>query len=192
MVAGLREAKRGLGMHSLKRGLPGVIVLCLLLAPGFPGAQDNTALEYKADFIVQLPDYVTWPAGKDTNAGGEFVINVVGESPLTPYLRRQATKSSHKIVVKTVALTDDLTNCQIVFLPSQETSDLAKLLKQVSGKPILTVSECYYFARYGVMINFVTEDEGGKSKVKFEVNRTTLGEAELKMSSKLLKLATII
>lgn len=179
-------------MLRVKSGFIGLLSLVFVLAPAFPGAQDTEALDYKADFIVQLPDYVTWPAGKDTNASGELVINVVGESPLTPYLERQAAKSSHKIVVKTVALTDDITNCQILFMPTQETGDLAKILKAVGGKPILTVSECHYFARYGVMINFVTEDEGGKAKVKFEVNRTTLGEAELKMSSKLLKLATII
>jgi hypothetical protein len=179
-------------MQRLKYGLTGIMALILLLAPGSTGAQDTETLDYKADFIVQLPDYVTWPAGKDTNADGELVINVVGESPLTPYLQKYAAKSTHKVVVRTVTLADDITNCQILYMATQETSDLAKILKQVTGKSILTVSECHYFARYGVMVNFVTEDDGGKAKVKFEVNRTTLGEAELKMSSKLLKLATII
>jgi len=53
---------------------------------------------------------------------------------------------------------------------------------------VLTVSDCEYFARYGVMLNFYKDGD----KVKFEHNRRTAKEAGLKVSSKLLKMATII
>ena len=69
-------------------------------------------------------------------------------------------------------------------------AELAQILKKVNEKPVLTISDSEYFARYGVMVNFYQEE--GKSNIKFEVNKMTLGFADLKMSSRLLKLATVI
>ena len=42
------------------------------------------------------------------------------------------------------------------------------------------------------MINFYTETDGGKNKVKFEINNLMVKDHGLKISSKLLKLAKII
>lgn len=168
-----------------------LITACLLL-PLAAEAQSDQALEYKADFIVKLPKYVTWPDGAGTNAAGEVVVNVVGDSPLTDKIAAAGATADPKVVVKTVSIDSDITaGAQIVFTPTQETSELAKFMKQVNGKSILTVSDAYYFAKYGVMVNFVMKEENGKEKVKFEVNRHTLDDAGLKMSSQLLKLAII-
>lgn len=155
-------------------------------------AQSDEALDYKADFIVKLPKYVTWPDGAGTNANGEVVVHLVGESPLADKIAAAGASADPKVVVKTFAPEDDfVTGAQIVFTTTEETSELAKFMKKVQGKPILTVSDAYYFAKYGIMVNFVTKEDDGKQKVKFEVNRHTLDDAGLKMSSQLLKLAII-
>jgi hypothetical protein len=167
----------------------------LVLASGIP-AKDMPAAEidFKADFIVKVTDYVTWPEGTATNAAGEVAIAVLGDSPLTPKLKELTsarTSQGTKMSVTSVTLDDNLAAYQILFIVTEDKVELAKILKKVQNAPVLTVSDAYYFARYGVMINFY-KDDGGNGKVKFEVNQMTMGMAGLKMSSKLLKLATII
>lgn len=169
-----------------------LLVTAIAVLPLAAFAQSEEALDYKADFIVKLPKYVTWPDGAGTNAAGEVVVHVVGDSPLADKIAAAGASADPKVVVKEVSLDGDIaTGAQIVFTPTQETSELAKFMKQVNGKPVLTVSDCHYFAKYGVMVNFVIKEEKGKEKVKFEVNRHTLDDAGLKMSSQLLKLAII-
>ena len=170
----------------------GIILLTLLLSTSLM-AQEMSAdeIDYKANFIVKLLQYVEWPAGADKDASGAISIGVQGDSPLTPVLETLAAdgaKDGTPINVKTVAIGADIADCQILFISSKETSDLAKILKAVAGKPVLTVSDCEYFARYGVMLNFYKDGD----KVKFEHNRRTTKEAGLKVSSRLLKMATII
>ena len=167
----------------------------LVLAVDIP-AKDMPAAEidFKADFIIKVTDYVTWPEGAATNAAGEVAIAVLGASPLTPKLKELASARASqgtKMSVTSVTPDDNLVAYQIMFIVTEDKAELAKVLKKVQNAPVLIVSDAHYFARYGVMVNFYKE-EGGDGKVKFEVNQMTTGMVGLKMSSKLLKLATII
>jgi hypothetical protein len=167
--------------------------LILLWVTAFSRDESQNDIDYKADFIVKIVDYVTWPEGAETGADDTVVIAVVGESSLTSKLTELAaakTNSGTKMSVKTVTLEDDLTDCQILFIPTEDKAELAPILKKVNKVPVLTISDSYYFARYGVMVNFYKEE--GNDKVKFEVNTMTMKFVKLKMSSKLLKLATVI
>ena len=174
-----------------------ILLLCLVLlvAGNLSGKELTQAeIDYKADFIIKVMDYVTWPEGKDTDSEGTVIIGVIGESQLTPKLEELAAKKTDEGIKTTIeikSLEDDLNDCQIVFLPTKNKTNLAKILKKAQNSPVLTISDCDYFGRYGVMINFYKESNK-KAKIKFEVNTMTLKFVGLKMSSKLLKLATII
>ena len=170
-----------------------LLTLLCFTASGKDLTEDE--IDYKADFIIKVADYVTWPDGAASNADGEIVVAVVGESQLTPKLQTLAaekTADGSKMKVVTLTAEDDLSACQILFVTTEDKTELAKILKKLNEAPVLTVSDAYYFARYGVMVNFFKEEADGKEKVKFEVNTMTMGFAGLKMSSKLLKLATVI
>ncbi len=143
-------------------------------------------VDYKAKFIIKLLDYVTWPSGAETDGSGNVVINIVGTSTMTAKLNELG--AGKNITVKEVTLDDNIADCQILFMATAETADLAKILKKVNGTTALTVSDAEYFGNYGVMINFFAD--GGKTK--FEVNKTVVDMAGIKISSKLLKLAKII
>jgi hypothetical protein len=150
---------------------------------------------YKADFAIKLFSYVDWPAGKGVAGDGSATIGVVGSSSCLKQIQAaaaQRTADGKKTAVKELAIDGDFSGCQIVFFQTQEKADLAKILKKTAGQPVLTVGDCPGFAKFGVMVNFFTEADGGKNKVKFEVNTVTLGDAQLKMSSSLLKLARVI
>jgi hypothetical protein len=170
------------------------IVLALVCALSFSIFAQNGAdadSNYKADFILKLINYTEWPAGAGSGPDGSVVIGVVGQSPITAVLKDLAAKKAaegKKVTVRALSPDDSLSGCQIAFLPSQDKTELAKFLKKVDGNPILTVSDCESFARHGVMVNFVKEN----NKVKFEVNTMVVSGNGLKISSQLLKLAIII
>ena len=50
-------------------------------------AQAGVASKDKADFVVNLIDKVEWPTGTDANAGGEFVITILGK-PVRQYCNK--------------------------------------------------------------------------------------------------------
>ena len=181
------------GTNSAMKSTILTIILSLLWLTSLGKDLTPKEIDHEADFIVKAVDYVTWPDGAGTNADGAIVIAVLGDSPLTAKLTELAAKKSGegtKMVVTAMTLEDDLTACQVLFLPTEDKAELAKILKKLNEAPVLTISDAEYFARYGVMINFYKKD--GKSSIKFEVNTMTLGFAKLKMSSRLLKLATVI
>ncbi len=164
---------------------------CLLIgSSAYAGAEEDS---YKSEFIIKLFSYVEWPAGVASDSAA--IIGVVGKSTVLDQLKAQAaqrTSDGKKTVVKELALDDDFSGCRILFFQTQDKAELAKILKKAGSKPILTVGDSPGFAGFGVMVNFYTEVEDGKSKVKFEVNTVAVGDAKLKMSSSLLKLARVI
>ncbi|MBU0985016.1 MAG: YfiR family protein [candidate division Zixibacteria bacterium] len=168
-----------------------VCLVAIIVSTSCVNGQTDEASQFKADFIVKLVDYVTWPSGVPSSADG-VVVGVVGETPLLPEIERMAadkTSSGTKVTVKSMSYEDNLGDANIVFMATTELPDLAKVLKGVAGKPVLTVADAEGFAGYGVMINFFLDD---KAKVKFEANTLAAKDAGLKISSKLLKLAKLI
>jgi hypothetical protein len=65
--------------------------------------------------------------------------------------------------------------------------EVAALLQNVQQTPVLTIGEGGEFLRAGGLVRFY-EAEG---KVRFEINAEGAKDAKLRVSSKLLKLATI-
>lgn len=168
-----------------------LVMLCVALFLFSAAATATEDIDYKAGFIIKLIDYVEWPSGAGTDGSGNIVINVIGASPMAGKLTELA--AGKKITVKELPLDDaGIADCQILFMGTSETADLAKILKKTNGTTALTISDAEYFANYGVMINFYVEEAGGKTKTKFEVNKMVVDMAGIKISSKLLKLAKII
>jgi hypothetical protein len=78
---------------------------------------------------------------------------------------------------------------QILYVPASREHDLSTLHDGLRGNPVLTVADSPGFAERGVMINFfITRDD----KVRFEVNLHEAESSGLRLSSQLLKLATIV
>lgn len=154
-------------------------------------AEDDST--YKAGFIVKLFDYVQWPAGSGIDSNGSAVIGVLGDCPLVAPLKAAAAEKSaggKLLTVKIVTMTDPLSDCDILLIPTTDKTELAKIMKKLATAPVVTVSDCTGFAGFGVMVNFYKDDASGK--VKFEINTLAAGDAKLKFSSQLLKLAKVI
>lgn len=167
-----------------------IISLISLFAAGIISAGDNRTGS-EAEFILDLFNKIEWPTS--TTDSAPFIISIVGDSPLGEQLSIMAADkkvNGHPIEVRSVGIGDDLSQSRIVFISSTELSDLAKVLKRVDGKKILTVSHNENFARYGVMVNFFEEE--GESKLGYELNRLSLKVAGLKADPDLIKNARLI
>ena len=79
-------------------------------------------------------------------------------------------------------------SCHILFISSSEKKNIEEILTRLGNHDILTVGETEGFARKGVIINFFLE----KKNVRFEINVDAATRSNLKLSSRLLRLAHII
>jgi hypothetical protein len=160
-------------------GLTMVVSLNLL-------AQDRD-YTYKAIFVYNFIKYIEWPA-----AGQQFKIGVLNGTPevMTAFEKMIEKKSGEgqKIVLENYRSASAVSNCNILFIPDNQSTTLAEVSAKMAGKPTLIVTEADGLIKKGSGINFIVID----GKLRFELNRSTLKSADLKVSSNLLGLAILV
>jgi hypothetical protein len=166
------------------------------LAPG-PGAraavaQTLQAEEYavKAAFLFNFARFTEWPAAAFASDDAPLVLCIVGTDPFGPALDAIEKKpvKGHPLRVDRKATEDGLSRCHVAFISRSRAGDLAEVLKPIETARVLTVSDIPDFARKGGMIGLLMEER----KVRFEINVSAADRAGLKLSSQLLKLASIV
>ena len=151
-------------------------------------AQHETDYKVHANIIYRFTKYIDWPANKKS---GDFIIGVVGDSPLYDDLKSLSankTVGSQKIVVVKMSPSASSYNCHILFISDEESSSLKRIAGLTAGAAVLIVSESDGLARKGSCINFITVDE----RLKLEINKGNVEQRNLGIASELLELGTII
>lgn len=153
-------------------------------------AQDSSPSEYqiKAAFLFHFAQFVEWPPQAFANSQSPIVIGVLGKNVFGDVLVRtihNKTVNHHPFQCEEIRSVREATNCQILFISASEKNRLPKILKDLRGMNILTVSETDQFIQDGGIINFVIEDD----EIHFQINDDAAKKAGLKISSKLLSLA---
>jgi hypothetical protein len=160
------------------------------------------ASEYdiKAAFLYNFIKFVEWPSDAFYEKDAPITIGVLsekGENPfidtfaLTNYLDGAVhgkTLNDRKIKVRESEHIIALKDCQLIFISRSEKSHLREIFNAINGRPILTVGDTDNFCQQGGMINFIQHS----GKVRFEINLIAAEKARLKISSKLLNVATLI
>lgn len=142
--------------------------------------------EIKAAFIYNFAQFIEWPATGRTT----FNIGVIGKDDYGDALQALDKHSidNKPITISKVANVADAANLDVLVVGASEDSHLPELLNAVKGKPVLTIGETSNFAERGGCIGFVLY----RSRLRFEINAAALRANNLKASSKLLSLATVI
>ena len=169
-----------------------LFVLLLLGAVTFGENDVPKDIEKKARFIVDLLNEIDWPADVLDASKGVITVSVVAESLLASKLHEISVSekdAKRTVRVKTAAADDDFTSSQIIFIATRELPELARILKRVEGRPILTLADVEGYARYGVMIEIEGGADSDSSKFELIINKMVLNKAGLKISDKLLKKA---
>ncbi|MES2621301.1 MAG: YfiR family protein [Bacteroidota bacterium] len=174
-----------------KTGIQLLFTLLLLGSFTFPITAENEEYSIKAAFIYKFTNYIDWASEEVQSSGSDFVIGVVGSSPIYDELNELAktkTIKGKKIVVKKYNTPEDIGACQILFISRKVTNPLYEILIYAKDKGTLTISEQPGYASLGTQVNFVLVD----NKLKFEANPRAMFAAGITASSQLLKLAIIV
>lgn len=161
----------------------GLFVICISARPSVAAESEY---KVKAAMLYNFAKFVEWPANSFAS-DNRIVYCVAGKSPLNgPMLQMQGKLvKGQTVFVRQIARPNDITGCQILFIPLSESSRLFAYLQQSDHHKILTVSDLEQFTESGGMIGF-TEDD---NKIRFEINRGAADKQGIKISSHLLSLA---
>jgi hypothetical protein len=170
------------------------IVQCALLVTALGAgatAADSPEYELKAAFVARLAEFVEWPARGGGESLGDFTICLFGahpiEAPLSelPALTRIKDRS-----VRVLRLVDPAAAvaCDMLFIAPDEAPRLPEIRAILANKPVLTISDAPGLAQRGVMVNLITDSK----RLRFEIQLREAQNAGLKISSRLLKLATVV
>lgn len=149
-------------------------------------AQDEVNYSVHANIIYHFTKYINWPSYNNT---GDFVIGVVGETPLTNELRKVVAgkkAAGQNIIVKKFSSSSSVFDCQVLFISDAASSSLKKIVNATAGDPVLLVSENKGFASKGSCINFTIVND----KLKLEINKNNIQQRGLEIASELLQLGT--
>jgi hypothetical protein len=165
------------------------LLALLMLGSSALRAQQDQDYAVHANIIYHFTKYINWP---DEKKSGDFVIAVIGDSPLFEKLKALigANKSinGQRIVVRKYASSTQSFNCHILFIGEDESSILKKIAAGTSASSILLVTESDGLARKGSCINFVIVDD----RLKLEINKKNIEQRDLGIATELLNLGTVV
>jgi hypothetical protein len=154
-------------------------------------APPPTEYEVKAAFLYNFARFVEWPAEAFRDAHAPFVIAVLGRDPFGRALDQTVAGKSvlgRRIEVRRADRLDGVRGAHIVFVSASERGHLSTILRAMNAPGVLVVGETDGFAQRGGAINFVLHG----NKVRFEINPARAEQSRLRISSQLLKLATLV
>jgi hypothetical protein len=157
----------------------------------FASAQTATAPALKAAFLYSFAKFTEWPA--DALAPGVPLVLCVMNDRAVGEMLVDVTKGhsidGHAVVVSTMKPDSaTLASCHVLFTSGLDETRTGPLLESVGGKPVLTVSDLRNFARFGGVAELIVEN----GTMRFDINLDAAQRAGVRLSSKLLSLATIV
>lgn len=164
-----------------------MMVICL--SPGFK-ARTQVTEDYSvhANIIYHFTKYINWPSRMRE---GDFVVGVVGDSPLYHELKRtmaNKTAGHQPIIVKQFPRFQTEFTCHILFVPEDVSGSLKKIADNTAGSPVLLVSEEEGMASKGACINFTVIAE----RLKLEINKKNIERRQLSIANELLRLGKVV
>jgi hypothetical protein len=150
--------------------------------------QPGTRQSLTAAFLYRLAHFVEWPAG---DSSAPFVIGILHDDEVATALEDIVAGKAidgRPFAIRRLTSPADLTRCRIAFLDPADPCLLPALLDRAARAHVLTVSGISGFARHGGIVDFVPDG----CELRLEINREAARDSGLRVSSKLLMLATLV
>ena len=162
--------------------------LCLLIITIISSAfaEEPTRYEVEAAFVYKFIKFVNWPYG-ELEKIEEISLCYLGSGEIEGPLHKLDgyEVKNKKIRIRKHNNIEQILTCQILFIDMPRKANRKVYMDQLKNESILTISHFNGFIEEGGMINlFLTGN-----KVNFEINFNSTKNSNLKVSSKLLKLA---
>ena len=145
----------------------------------------------KAAFLYNFLNYIEWPNLHNMSGRVKVRLCVVGKNPFDGALTALEKKVSAEWDLDVEYIATDYQSpapvCHIAFISDLEL-EYATAVKSLSSSGVLTVSDIKGFARDMGIIEFAKY----KDKIKLIINADRLEAADLKASSKLMRISEIV
>ena len=148
---------------------------------------DGNEYPIKAMFLLNFIKYVEWPIEKSKPV---IKIGIVGESEMFDALSALAAQRSAEGQKVEIRMLDEKNagTFQIIFVSNGVNKNIDETIKRFSGKGILIISEDDKCRSRLAGINLFNQD----NKIRFEINLAPVKNNGMKISSKLIELATAV
>lgn len=168
-----------------------VIGLSLCLGGGVVAAVDLDEYAIKAGLILNFARFTAWPDSAFIDAHAPLQICLLNaDATIVAHFEALSHKSvqQHPLQLQNLAHARTLNECHLVFIAGNDRYLAQQALATAQSLPVLTIAEMTGFIQLGGMINLVMQDK----KIRFEINQKAVEQAQLKLSSQLLKLAITV
>lgn len=170
-----------------------IIIHCVWLIGAMMPAYAQSELgverehEIKAAFIYNFAKFIEWPETQFTDAEAPLVLGILGSDPIDAALDSLANKTvrGRQLTIQRIAAPENLSQCHMLYICKSEKPDLKQIIEHLGNQPILTISDIPDFNKTGGHINLVLR----QNKIRFIINSAAAKKANLKISSRLLKLS---
>ncbi len=180
---------RRVRIPALALALVGVI-LFESAAPVAGAASVPNEYSLKAVFLYNFCRFIDWPATAFASANEPIVIGILGTDPFGPLLEEAVqgeTSHGRRLQIEHYRSVREVRGCHVLFIGESESGRLREILGAVAGTSIVTVGETSGFVDQGGMIALTTD----QNRVRLVINPNTMRNANLNVSSKLLRVAEI-
>jgi hypothetical protein len=171
------------------RWLPALLLALVAIARAAPAPiSPDKDHRVKAVFLFNFAQFVEWPETAFHGPKDSLVVGILGDDPFEDFLDEVVKGESVRdrpIVVKRFKRLEDIKECHVLFISAGEAGRLDGSVGALKDRKILTVGESQDFLAQGGMIRFVEEN----GKVRFQINLEAVQDADLSISSKLLRVA---
>ncbi len=142
-----------------------------------------------AAYIYRFITYVEWPASAFPAPEAPIVIGVVNADDIAGELEQIVqgrTAQSRRLQVRRMAPGDAVTGVNVLFIGGDAAPKVLQAAKTLTERSVLTITGVERGIDHGSVINFVQVD----GRVRFEVNVVVAEKSGLRLSSRLLTVAT--
>lgn len=170
--------------------LVGAAVLAAVVSATAAAQDADQESRLKAAFVYQFSQFVDWPDAAWVNLK-EMELCVYGAEALQRELERLVKGESLRgrpYVVRALGPTDAVASCQVLVVTAHSKGDVAEILRDTVGRPILTIGDIDPFLDVGGIIRLTLADR----RVRFDVSASEARRAGLRISPQLLNLARSI
>jgi uncharacterized protein DUF4154 len=147
--------------------------------------------QLKAVFLYNFLQFVDWPPNAFSGPNSPLYVCVLGQDPFGRTLENvmgDERLDGRPIVIERQSDAADATHCHLVFIAQDSATRRHRTLTSLESKPVLTVGDAPDFAQQGGIIGLDIQN----NRIKLLVNLQAANEAQLRVSSKLLRKAQIV
>jgi hypothetical protein len=152
------------------------------------GQAEKPMYEIHAQMIYNFLKYIQWPNDAEP---GEFVVGILGEEDVFNTLKTYydgKPKGAKKYSIRKLGSAEEAATCAVVYIGKSKSGQFENVKGNVTGKPILTITDSFNLGKKGSCINFKVLD----GKLKFEINQASIASSTLKVAGQLSSMAILL